>query len=86
MPNVAAATRGCTTLRRLSGIAVDPLLLRRQLDQGFGQCAGFAQVSLSRTLTSRMSSNSGFMVTYSSTTYLCFDCEFDLASTAQLVF
>ncbi|KAG6472459.1 hypothetical protein ZIOFF_069923 [Zingiber officinale] len=34
----------------------------------------------------QMSSNSSFTVTYSSTTYLCFDCEFDLASTAQLVF
>ncbi|KAG6516005.1 hypothetical protein ZIOFF_026452 [Zingiber officinale] len=37
-------------------------------------------------IDSRMSSNSGFTVTYSSSIYLCFGCELDLASTAQLIF
>ncbi|XP_042404717.1 uncharacterized protein LOC121994898 [Zingiber officinale] len=36
--------------------------------------------------TPQMSSNSGFTVMYSSSIYLCFGCELDLASTAQLIF
>ncbi|KAG6468572.1 hypothetical protein ZIOFF_073260 [Zingiber officinale] len=37
-------------------------------------------------MSERMSFNSGFTIMYSSSIYLCFGCELNLASTAQLIF
>ncbi|KAG6521143.1 hypothetical protein ZIOFF_018209 [Zingiber officinale] len=50
------------------------------------RCSGRESAVVAALGRTWMSSNSGFTVTYSSSIYLCFGCELDLASTAQLIF
>ncbi|XP_042373524.1 uncharacterized protein LOC121967400 isoform X2 [Zingiber officinale] len=55
------------------------------ISSGFSSPFEVGSVIKNRFVALISDSNSSITVTYSSVAYLCFDCEFDSASTAQLV-